>query len=104
MTTPAFEQILLTRQAKLQGQLQAIHDDFRAGRSADASEQAAERENEEVLNALEDGLSKELTQITSALARLRQGQYFECSHCGGPIDPKRLQALPYTTLCIQCAR
>lgn len=27
-----------------------------------------------------------------------------CSKCGGVIDPERLEALPDTRLCIDCAR
>ncbi|MDF2176939.1 TraR/DksA C4-type zinc finger protein [Aliiglaciecola sp. CAU 1673] len=99
-----FKETLIARQAELQAQLEGIHADFRLGRSADSDEQAAERENEEVLNALEDGMHKELQQIQLALGRIEHSNYFDCSHCGGPIDPKRLEALPYTTLCIQCAR
>jgi DnaK suppressor protein len=37
------------------------------------------------------------------LARLDAGEYGECKSCGEPIAEARLKALPYVTLCIQCA-
>ncbi|KXS50909.1 MAG: TraR/DksA family transcriptional regulator, partial [Marinobacter sp. T13-3] len=27
----------------------------------------------------------------------------ECEQCGETIDPRRLQVLPYTTVCVNCA-
>jgi len=41
--------------------------------------------------------------IRSALARLENGTYGECSKCGKPIDPRRLVALPTTTTCLRCS-
>ena len=43
-------------------------------------------------------------QIEHALERLEAGTYRTCESCGRPIDEARLEALPYTTLCIECAR
>ena len=40
---------------------------------------------------------------SQALARLDAGEYGECTSCGEPIAEARLKALPYATLCIQCA-
>ena len=70
---------------------------------ADSQEQAQQLENEEVLSALDDSSRKELTQINAALERMESGDYGECVQCGELIPLKRLQALPYATLCIACA-
>ncbi len=43
-----------------------------------------------------------LTQVQEALGRIDAGTYGICSNCGRPIQPARLQALPYVTLCIDC--
>ena len=40
--------------------------------------------------------------VETALRLLETGEYGTCQECGGPINPKRLQAIPSTTLCIQC--
>ncbi len=43
-----------------------------------------------------------LEQIDAALVRLDAGTYGICSDCGKPINPERMEALPYATLCIDC--
>ncbi len=48
--------------------------------------------------------SRELAQIESALDRIKQGRYGRCDACDEPIAHLRLQALPYATECIGCAR
>ena len=41
--------------------------------------------------------------IDSALERIGDGQYGKCVECGGPIAKARLNAIPYTPVCIKCA-
>jgi len=41
-------------------------------------------------------------QITSALARMRQGVYGSCLKCGKEIDLSHLDAVPWLQLCIVC--
>jgi RNA polymerase-binding transcription factor DksA len=43
-----------------------------------------------------------LHQVRAALARLDSGVYGVCERCGKPIEPRRLEALPYATLCRDC--
>jgi RNA polymerase-binding transcription factor DksA len=69
----------------------------------DSEEQAVQIQNDEVVDSLEEEVRIELGQIERALARLANGQGEECENCGEDIDPRRLQVLPYTTLCIKCA-
>ena len=45
-----------------------------------------------------------LELVNEALDRLDHGRYGRCVECGEPISKPRLQALPYTRHCIQCAR
>ncbi len=40
--------------------------------------------------------------IETALDLLTAGDYGTCQDCGDPINPKRLQAFPWTALCILC--
>ena len=44
-----------------------------------------------------------LRQIEEALARFEDGTYGVCERCGKEIDIARLEAIPYTTLCLRCA-
>ena len=43
-----------------------------------------------------------LEQVEAALRRLDEGIYRVCAACGGPINPERLNALPYATTCVKC--
>ena len=36
-----------------------------------------------------------LAQVRAALRRIEDGTYGTCEYCGGPITPKRLEALPW---------
>ena len=61
-----------------------IHQDFANGRHADWAEQARERENDEVLNALESEAKIEIQQLSNAITRIQVGQYGICQHCQEP--------------------
>lgn len=43
-----------------------------------------------------------LQQVDSALSRLDAGGYGVCERCGRAIGARRLEALPYATLCVNC--
>jgi len=45
-----------------------------------------------------------LEEIREALERIEAGNYGRCEGCEKPIAKARLQALPYTRYCIECAR
>lgn len=44
-----------------------------------------------------------LEAIESALERVEEGVYGTCVECSGVISKRRLNAIPYTSLCIKCA-
>lgn len=46
----------------------------------------------------------EIEQIDLALSKLALGEYGICESCGDEIAPKRLEALPWARLCVECAR
>ncbi|ERS91182.1 MULTISPECIES: TraR/DksA family transcriptional regulator [unclassified Halomonas] len=69
----------------------------------DMEDQSIEVENDEVVEALHREAEAELRQVLHALARLDAGEGDACERCGEAIDPRRLSALPYTTLCRDCA-
>ena len=52
--------------------------------------------------ALRQNAQQLLSQVKDALARFGQGTYGLCERCGAEIDPARLEALPYATLCLRC--
>ena len=54
------------------------------------------------------GVAQELQPIKErverALVKLGEGTYGTCDACGNPIAPGRLNAVPESALCIDCAR
>lgn len=52
--------------------------------------------------ALEAHLRGVLSAVEQALQRFDEGRFGICENCGQRIKPERLEALPYTTLCIDC--
>ena len=64
---------------------------------------ATEREGDEVLEDLGQSAQLELRMIEAALKRIEAGEYGECVRCGNEIDPGRLNLLPATPFCADCA-
>jgi|SRR6516165_9544294 DnaK suppressor protein len=75
-----------------------------AGVGADTVDVAFDSGSEEVTSQLAELESRELVQIERALTRLRQGTYGVCEGCARKIPIARLNALPFTTTCIECQR
>ncbi|GAA5318035.1 MAG: TraR/DksA C4-type zinc finger protein [Candidatus Pelagadaptatus aseana] len=103
MTQDNIKQTLIDLQAKLEERLAAVQRDLQKEHSKDWEEQAQERENDEVLEALQTELTQELNQIKTALLKIENGDYGVCSGCGEDIASERLKVLPDADLCINCA-
>ena len=97
---------LKLRRDELLDRLRKITSDVRhegEAIEADFAEQAVQRENDQVMDAIGEAARQELTQINVALARIDSGDYGVCSECGRNIGPQRLEVLPYSTMCLECA-
>jgi RNA polymerase-binding protein DksA len=68
---------------------------------ADTATETYERELDE---GLEADAREQLREVEDALERLESGEYGTCRVCGKEIPPERLEAVPWTTLCIDDAR
>jgi DnaK suppressor protein len=68
---------------------------------ADTASDTYDREFDE---GLEEDAERLLGEIDRALGRIEAGSYGLCEVCGKPIPEERLEAIPYTTLCIEDAR
>lgn len=56
------------------------------------------------LAGLANEANTEHREILRAIERLRDGTFGICANCGSPIGRPRLDAVPTTRLCIDCAR
>jgi RNA polymerase-binding protein DksA len=54
--------------------------------------------------ALRDRSRLDLNRVETALRALDAGTYGTCVTCGNPIAPERLEAIPWSAQCIDCAR
>jgi DnaK suppressor protein len=52
--------------------------------------------------AIRTNAERLLAQVNDALERFDKGTYGVCENCNQMIDPARLEALPYVTLCLRC--
>ena len=94
---------LKKRRAELEERLNSVEQDFRKPYARDSEEQALEIEEEDVLGALDKGTRTELELIHNAFERIKRNEYRICVVCGETIPIKRLEALPYTDRCVNCA-
>lgn len=75
---------------------------------ATASEHPAEAaaalyDREEILT-LRGWLRERLAEVDAALERIRIGTYGRCEVCGMPIEPARLEAIPWVRTRVECQR
>ena len=94
---------LKTKKEELAERLERVESSLRKTHDRDWAEQAQERENEEVVVALEANTRAELIMVNEALGRVDLDEYGICTICDGPIRVERLEALPYTDRCFNCA-
>ena len=106
MEYDAVKQQLLAEKAELEARLERTHKHIYLKDepvSANFNEQVKQTENDELVRTLEaEGLG-EIVQINTALRRLEDHVYTQCSKCAGAIAEDRLRAIPYPDLCIACA-
>jgi len=87
-----------------------LYGDLRELRSSqtdpvgDSVDQAFEAGSEEVTSQIAELEARELNQIERALMKLKNGNYGQCEGCAKKIPVTRLNALPFTTMCIECQR
>ena len=96
-------QSLETRLDQLTGRITIIESELRTRGSDDSQDRATESENQEVLEKLSESEREEVREIRAALGRIRAGNYTVCAGCGSDIPTERLEAVPYTSQCVNCA-
>ena len=102
--TKHFKQVLETRVAELESVLAATQRETRvdAARHADPADQAASEYERQSLVHKAAAARQTLRTLKQALERLRQRSFGECAECGGSIELKRLEAIPWARYCVKC--
>lgn len=103
--------LLSARKAQLEARLVAltarlgsIDSELASHGETDWEELAVEREGDEVLESIGIGSQEEIRAIKAALTRVETGDYGVCQSCGATISEARLDLLPFTPFCKDCAR
>jgi DnaK suppressor protein len=100
-----FKKQLEQRQQDLRKVVTRTQEDGRIADSEaaqDIADRAANSYTKEFLFAQSNNDRQLLSMVENALGRIREGSFGECIHCGNEINPKRLEAVPWTRYCIQC--
>jgi DnaK suppressor protein len=103
MNTQHFKERLLAREQELVEDIARFERDAREARAAeveDPIDQVTSSENK-AAGFQESTLAAEtLKQVRDALRRIDEGTYGKCIECGRPIEPARLEAVPWTPYCL----
>lgn len=94
---------LLARQKELATRIEAAETELDTPGDPDVEEQASNRQTDEVVEGLENAALHELKQIRAALGRIESGTFGHCTDCGATISKARLEAVPHTAKCKDCA-
>lgn len=84
-----------------------VEEDLRwleTDRESEREERGQDENMIRLLARLDDRQKAEIDDIDQALRRIAMGTYGRCETCGRPILSARLEALPTTTLCVECAQ
>jgi DnaK suppressor protein len=102
-STEARKQQLEDRLRELTARLSQIEQDLDRPVSPQFGEMAIERESDEVLEDMGKAGLQEIRMIEAALDRIEKGSYGICARCGDAIAEQRLDVVPHTPLCRDCA-
>ena len=73
-----------------------------SSRQGDLADQATGNNEVHIQLKLKQTDAKILQAIEEALWRIEQGTYGVCRDCGEPVAAARLNAIPWTRVCITC--
>jgi len=88
--------------------LREISEDLRHGREGgkddgmDTYDLASEERDREINFILNDREREKLQSVEDALERIEEGIYGMCDSCESEIAAGRLEAMPFTRLCVSC--
>ncbi len=91
------------RLADLKARMVEIDAELDTHQAKDWEEMATEREGDEVLEDLGLSAQSEIRMIEAALGRMEAGEYGDCVQCGDRISEERLDLIPATPFCRNCA-
>lgn len=92
-------EMLMRERTAVVGRIQAITQDALGFELESDGIPPSGHEGEQALIRM---LDSRMAEIDGALSRLQDGSYGTCADCSTEIPPRRLEALPFATLCVNC--
>ena len=99
-----FKDVLMRKQVSLTDMVQRTEGYGREKEPdiQDMADMAVESYTKEFMFGKSSGDRHVLLLIREALDRIENKSYGTCVNCENPIQPKRLEAVPWTRHCIEC--
>jgi RNA polymerase-binding protein DksA len=113
LDTEHFRQRLLDERQRVQEALDYLHQEQSGSLQDETQEIPSDNHPGDVATVtfdreldytLEENEERVLGAIESALKRIEEGTYGACLSCHEAVPAERLEALPWTTSCIDCKR
>jgi DnaK suppressor protein len=105
---PAIEARLLEQRRELRSRLSGLAEAPERGADISFGKRIGDGTIEAVSRLTDIGVGRSLEtsegKVERALAKLADGTYGICDGCGRPIPARRLEAMPESVLCVECAR
>lgn len=95
------EERLLEKKAEIEN-LVHTREFSRAPSQGDDGDRSMVASDDEIVIQLQQNDAKLLRAIENALTRIRDGVFGICSECEEPIPQARLNAVPWTRVCVAC--
>jgi RNA polymerase-binding transcription factor len=102
------EQLLRTHLEEVRARIDELAKPPEPGAGIGFGKRIGDGTNEAIRRRNDIGVGNSLLvteeKLERALAKLEEGSYGRCDRCGEPIAPGRLEAVPESVVCIDCAR
>jgi DnaK suppressor protein len=112
-TVDRFKKRLEAEKARLEEQIEEYERELEEARLTESSSDRSPDPGNAEASSMKLEYAKELSieqntldllkKVDNALERVRAGKYGICESCGTAIPVERLDVLPYSTLCVECA-
>jgi DnaK suppressor protein len=105
MDVSPYKEALLRKRGEILsagGGIKPLQNTENNSRQGDLADQASGNNEVHIHLKLKQTDAKILQAIEEALWRMEKGTYGVCRDCGEPIAPARLNAIPWTRVCITC--
>lgn len=112
-TVDRFRRRLEDEKTRLEGLVEEYERELEVARLTESSSDRSPDPGNAEASSLKLEYAKELSieqntldlmrKVDHALIRVKTGDYGICENCGAAIPMERLDVLPYSTLCVECA-